>query len=137
MDLPIFADYGAVPVDEDRGVEPALFIAFTCEFRVAEVETDAEFPGFFKERCGLRARHLFLIETVELGFVLDHPTRKESRQRHFGEHYELGAPLPRTSASDGAERPSARVSLRLMALIRAAAVLTMQISFLPPRCGRG
>ena len=79
MDLPIFADYGAVPVDEDRGVEPALLISFMREFRVAEVETDAEFPGFFKERCGLRARHLFLIETVELGFVLDHPTRKESR----------------------------------------------------------
>src|SRR6202162_2739376 len=29
MDLPIFADYGAVPVDEDRGVEPALLISFT------------------------------------------------------------------------------------------------------------
>ena len=90
MHLAVLSDDVAGAVDEDRGVEAPLAAIVDDEFRIAEIEPDAEFPGFVEERLGVRPRHLLFVVAVELGLVLDQPARKEGRQRHLREDDEVG-----------------------------------------------
>jgi len=91
MDLAILAHDLALAVDEDRGVEAPLLSAFHDQLGIAEVEADAELPALVEKRRGLRARHLGLVEAVELGLVLDQPAREEGGKAELGEDDEFRA----------------------------------------------
>ena len=87
MHLAVFADDRAVGPDQDGGIEaPAL----GRQFRIADIETDAELLRFVEKRLRLAGRHAFFEEPgVDFRLALHPPARKEGRERKFGKYDEL------------------------------------------------
>ena len=93
MDLAVFADDLALAVHQDRGVEPPLAAArLPDQFRVAEIEADAQFRRQLEQRAHGRIRHFGLVEGIEFGFLLQVPAREEAGERELGEDHDLRAP---------------------------------------------
>ena len=81
--LSVFAGDLAFTVDNDCRVEMADPAILFSEFRIAEVEPDAELRRFIKERLGGGAWHLFLEEGIDVRFIFHPVARKERGQREF------------------------------------------------------
>src|SRR5262249_62153551 len=84
MDLPVLADDAPPLVHEDARVESPLVSALGDQLGIAEVESDLEPLRLLEQRPRLGARHLALVEGVDLRLVAQHPAREERRQRQLG-----------------------------------------------------
>ena len=95
VDLAVLAGDTTRRIDQDRGVETPLPIALADDLGVAEVEAQPELPSELEQRRGRRARHLVLVERIELRLVSHPPAGEEGGERKLGEHDEPRAPSVR------------------------------------------
>jgi len=90
VDLAVLADQRAIRPDEYRGVEAARTAVFVREFRISQVEADAELLRFVEQRLRFRRRNRRFVKlAVDLGLVWVPLAREKRREREFGKHHEL------------------------------------------------
>ena len=92
VDLAVLAGDAARRVDQDRCIETPLPVALAGNLGVAEVEAHLELTPKLEQRRGRLARHLVLVERIELRLVFHPPAGEEGGERKLGEHDEPGAP---------------------------------------------
>ena len=95
VDLPVLPD-DLPAVHENRGVEVAMAVPFPDQFRVSEMEADAELAGGVEEGPGFRPGHRRLEVRVRGRRVLEEVAGEEGRQGELGEDHQPAA---------GARRP--------------------------------
>src|SRR5262245_31765115 len=83
MDLAVLRDDRAARVDQHRGVEAAYAAVFVRQFRITEIETDAERARRIEQALRIRPRQNTLEEGVDLVLPLEVPAREKRRQRQL------------------------------------------------------
>ena len=98
MDFAVLAHDRTVRRNQDRGIEAARAAFLLGQFRISDIEPDAEFFGFVEERPRLRGRHGQFIEpAVDFALVCVPIAREKRCEREFGKHHEPGTHAVRLS----------------------------------------